>query len=186
MSAINVAEMATKLCCLVGYDGEVYFDLTPYIVVPSFNVQLKPEYYEWEDMNHEVHRRFKRYTISGNFKVLIDDPEILADFTNQFNNAMSYPLFVIPSNISNMGVESIEDYIWDSAYAFNDFAFSYSIPSIIPYLGRKKVDPIDITISNKIKQVTDWSITFAPVVSDDPGDVVELPRGNNDEIIIDK
>lgn len=168
ITPIDVSEMAKKLCCKVASDGDIYFDLTPYIVVPSFNVQLRPEYYEWEDMRHEVHRRLKRMTISGGFKLLIEDPDVLSEFIEYFYDAPSQPLFVVPSNISNIGFYAIEDYIYSNLnYAFNDFAVSYSIPSIVPYLGRKKVDPIDVSISNKVQQITDWNIVFPGPTQDD-------------------
>lgn len=165
----DVERYAKYLVCAVNYTGDILFDLTPYIVVPSYNVQRKAEYYEWEDMRHNVHRKVKRATTSGSFELFIDDMDVMNEFINAFPPYMaSVPLFVIPTDMIPYGSEALESYVMEAARGpFNDFAVSYTLVNDFPYYGRKKHNTINVTISNKVNQITDWMIAFTPTDYDD-------------------
>lgn len=173
------------LVCAVDYTGLIEFDFTPYIVVPSYNVTSKAEWYEWEDMRHVVHRKIKRYTVSGTFSLLIDDPDILQLIARYYPPTLeSIPLFVMPNNIIASGPDDCYDYVYEMEFGpFNDFAFSYNLKNDFPYYGFKKHDPIEVTISNKIKQSTEWTITPSPGDPEDD-ELLERPSLDPDTPII--
>ena len=117
-------------------------DLTNFIVVPSYQVNLQDVYEEWDDNNKVHHRDLVALKCKGSFQVKFETLEqfqtfmiVMKDYKKQ-NRA--YDCTVYCTNmLSPYNTEMFID---------------FDPPNVMPYVGAKDYDPIDITVEERANQ----------------------------------
>lgn len=114
-------------------------DITPFIVLGSYNVSSQPDYNTWKDGNSTVRRAVKRKILKGSFNVLFFNSKDYYDF-----------LAAIESN------KTLGDYIYVTAYdnklrnikTANVF-LDYEPINVEPMIGRSFNEEIEIKVTER-------------------------------------
>lgn len=117
-------------------------DLTNYIVVPSYQVNLQDGYEEWTDNNKVTHRDIVAKKAKGSFSVKFETVDeymtfmiVMKDYKKQ-NGA--YDCTVYCNNmLTTYNVEMFVDF--DAA-------------DVMPFIGNKEYDAIEITVEQRSNQ----------------------------------
>ena len=117
-------------------------DLTNYIVVPSYDVNLIDGYDEWSDMNKTDHRDTTSKKAEGSFSLHFQTLEEFQAFLIVMKDSKkrngSYDCSVFCNNtLSCINVEMYVD---------------FRPPNIMPYIGAKDYDPIEVTVKQRGNQ----------------------------------
>lgn len=115
-------------------------DLTNYIVVPSYQVNLQDVYDEWDDNNKVHHRDLTALKIKGSFQVKFETLEEFQTFMivmkDYKKSNRSYDCSVFCTNTLN-------------TYSTVEMFIDFDPPNVMPYIGAKDYDPIDITVEQR-------------------------------------
>ena len=121
-------------------NNQEMMDLTEHIVVPSYKVINKPQYVEWYDGDHFMHRDVQRYVLQGTFTLF-------------FNNRDEYLSF-----LSFYNAAKVDDAIQAYVYGNNDDTVKLTrvfmdlpddMANEMPFMGIKEIDGIEVTIKEK-------------------------------------
>ena len=117
-------------------------DLTEYITVPSYKVNLLEGYDEWTDNNKTTHRDINSLKVQGSFSVKFETLEEYQTFMLVMKNYKksngSYDCTVYCNNtLETVTVEMFID---------------FEPANIMPYIGSKDYDPIEITVTQRGNQ----------------------------------
>lgn len=114
-------------------------DLTNYIVVPSYQVNLLDGYDEWTDNNKVLHRDIVSKKASGSFQVKFETLEqfqtfmiVMKDYKKQ-NGAYDCTVFC-NNTLSTYNTEMFID---------------FEAANVMPYIGAKDYDAIEITVEQR-------------------------------------
>lgn len=117
-------------------------DLTNLIVVPSYQVNLLDGYEEWTDNNKVTHRDISSQKAQGSFQIKFETLEqyqtfmiVMKDYKKQ-NGAYDCTVFC-NNRLSTYNIEMFID---------------FEAPNVMPYIGSKDYDPIDITVIQRGNQ----------------------------------
>ena len=117
-------------------------DLTNFIEVPTYKVNLRDGYEEWTDMNKTDHHDINARKAQGTFSVKFETLEqfqtfmiVMKDYKKQNG---SYDCSVYCTNI--LSAINVEMYI------------DFDPPNVMPYIGSKDYDSIEITVSQRGNQ----------------------------------
>ena len=121
-------------------DSTVTYDYTSNITVPSFTINKKPEYVEYEDCNYVTHREIARAAkISGSFTLYFQTyADIQAFFLNVENNTLSDGS--VHCKIWVMNLMTVKD-----AYLY----LEYAPANTLPYFGAKDYDGFQVTVTER-------------------------------------
>ena len=117
-------------------------DLTEYITVPSYKVNLRDVYEEWTDNNKTTHQDVVAKKVQGSFSV-------------HFETLEEYLTF-----IATMKELKKQNRAYDCSVYCNDMLEAYNIemfidydpPNVMPYIGIKDYDAIEIEVSQRGNQ----------------------------------
>lgn len=117
-------------------------DLTEYITVPSYKVNLRDVYEEWTDNNKTTHQDVVAKKVQGSFSV-------------HFETLEEYLTF-----IATMKSLKKQNRAYDCSVYCNDMLEAYNIemfidydpPNVMPYIGTKDYDAIEIEVSQRGNQ----------------------------------
>lgn len=117
-------------------------DLTNYIVVPSYQVNLLDGYEEWTDNNKVTHRDTVSQKAKGSFQLKFETLEqfqtfmiVMKDYKKQNG---SYDCTVFCNNrLSTYNIEMFID---------------FEAANVMPFIGAKDYDPIDVTVEQRSNQ----------------------------------
>ena len=117
-------------------------DLTEYITVPSYKVNLIDGYDEWTDNNKVTHRDIVSRKAQGSFSVKFETLEEFQSFILVMKNYKkqngAYDCTVFCNNaLTTINTEMFIDF--DAA-------------NIMPYIGAKDYDAIELTVSQRTNQ----------------------------------
>ena len=114
-------------------------DLTNFIVVPSYQVNLQDGYEEWDDNNKVHHRDINSQKAKGTFQVKFFSVEeyqtfmiVMKDYKKQ-NGAYDCTVFC-NNTLTTYNVEMFID---------------FEAANVMPYIGAQDYDPIDITVEQR-------------------------------------
>ena len=117
-------------------------DLTNFIVVPSYQVNMLDVYDEWDDNNKVHHRDLTAQKAKGSFQVKFETLEqfqtfmiVMKDYKKQ-NRAYDCSVFC-NNMLSTYNIEMFID---------------FEAANVMPYIGAKDYDPIDITVEQRTNQ----------------------------------
>ena len=117
-------------------------DLTNFIVVPSYQVNLQDVYEEWDDNNLVHHRDLKALKCKGSFQIKFETLEQFQAFMIVMKECKksnrSYDCTVYCTNM-------LEPYTTEMFIDFDP-------PNVMPFIGAKDYDPIDITVEERANQ----------------------------------
>ena len=116
-------------------------DITPFIVAPSYNVSLQPEYDTWYDGNRTERRGIKRWKRKGSFNVKFMDPANSQTFLSTLQEALTVQGYVEAIVYDNKTRSVTETAI----PVFVDF----EPPNIEPLAGREDNEEITIRITER-------------------------------------
>ena len=118
--------------------NESMLDLTEHIIVPSYKVNNKPQYVEWSDGDHIMHRDVQRHYLEGTFTLFFNDKDDYTDFLDFYNGA------------------KVDDYINAYVYGNNDHTvhltqvyMDFELADEMPFMGVKEIDGIEVTIRER-------------------------------------
>lgn len=117
-------------------------DLTNFIVVPSYQVNLMDGYEEWTDNNKVTHRDIVSQKAKGSFQLKFETLEqfqtfmiVMKDYKKQ-NGA--YDCIVFCNNmLSTYNTEMFID---------------FEAANVMPFIGAKDYDPIDVNVEQRSNQ----------------------------------
>lgn len=117
-------------------------DLTEHITVPSYKVNLVDGYDEWTDNNKTTHRDITSQKAQGSFSVHFETLEEFQTFVLVLKNYKkqngSYDCTVFCNNtLTTITVEMFID---------------CELTNVMPYIGAKDYDAIDITVTQRGNQ----------------------------------
>lgn len=121
-------------------------DLTSYIVVPSYKVNLVDGYDDWKDMNKTDHRDTNSRKAQGSFSL-------------QFPTLEEYQAFIIVMKDSKKSNGSYDCSVFcnNTLSCINvEMYIDFDPPNIMPYIGAKTVDDIEVTVNQRGNQYV-WS-----------------------------
>lgn len=117
-------------------------DLTNFIVVPSYQVNLQDGYEEWDDNNKVHHRDIVSRKAKGSFQVKFETLE-------QFQTFM----IVMKDYKKQNGAYDCSVYCTNMLAPYNTEMFiDFDPPNVMPYIGSKDYDPIDINVEERANQ----------------------------------
>ena len=113
-------------------------DLTNHIAVPSYEVNNKPKYNEWNDADLIGHRVILRYYLDGSFTLLFTDPDEYQEFLEFYKDALV-------DGYVNAYVYSNNDRELKLTQVFMDF----ELADEMPFMGIKEIDGIEVKIRER-------------------------------------
>ena len=117
-------------------------DLTQFIEVPTYKVNLKDGYEEWTDMNKTDHHDINSQKAEGTFSVKFETLEQFQTFLIVMKDCKkpngSYDCSVYCTN--TLSVINVEMYI------------DFDPANVMPYIGAKDYDSIEITVKQRGNQ----------------------------------
>ena len=117
-------------------------DLTEYITVPSYKVNLRDVYEEWTDNNKTTHQDVVAKKVQGSFSVHFETLEeyltFIATMKELKKQNRAYDCSVYCNN--TLEAYNIEMFI------------DYDPPNVMPYIGIKDYDAIEIEVSQRGNQ----------------------------------
>lgn len=117
-------------------------DLTNFIEVPTYKVNLKDGYDEWTDMNKVDHHDINKQKAEGTFSVKFETLEQFQTF-----------LIVMKDYKKSNGAYDCSVYCTNTLSAINaEMYIDFDPPNIMPYIGVKDYDSIEITVSQRTNQ----------------------------------
>ena len=118
-------------------------DLTNYIVVPSYKVNLIDGYEEWTDNNKVTHRDIVSQKAQGSFSL-------------QFPTLEEYQAFIIEMKDNKKSNGSYDCTVFCnntlSCLSAVEMFIDFDPPNIMPYIGAKTVDDIEVTVTQRGNQ----------------------------------
>lgn len=117
-------------------------DLTEHITVPSYKVNLLDVYEEWSDNNKVTHRDIVAKKAQGSFSVKFETLEEYLTFIATMKNLKK-----------QNGAYDCSVYCHNMLETYNIEMFvDFEPPNIMPYIGSKDYDPIEITVNQRGNQ----------------------------------
>lgn len=114
-------------------------DFTNFITVPGYTVNSKDIYEEYSDGDHKFHRRPIRTRVSGSFQLSFSDKDDYIDFLTTVKNSKT-----------SEGTINATVYVNDLMETKTSVFFIEMEPAnIIPFLGIKKTDGLEITLEEQ-------------------------------------
>lgn len=114
-------------------------DLTSFIMVPSYIVNSHDIYEEYSDGNYKFRRKVIRTRISGKFSLKFSDKydfdQVLAKFKSAKDSEGAVPATVYVNNTQEVKTSK--------------FFLDYEVADIIPFLGVKDTDALEVTIEEQ-------------------------------------
>ena len=121
------------------HDNEM-LDITEHIVVPSYKVNRKPQFVEWTDGDHIMHRDIQRYYLEGSFTLFFNDKDDYTSFLDFFNGALV-------DGYINAYVYSNTDHQVHLTKVYMDFFDE--LADEMPFMGIKEIDGIEVNIRER-------------------------------------
>lgn len=115
-------------------------DITEHIVVPSYKVNKKPQFVEWNDGDHIMHRDIQRYYLEGTFTLFFNDQTDYISFLDFYNGAVT-------DGYINAYVYSNNDHTVHLTQVYMDFY--EELAEEMPFMGVKEIDGIEVTIRER-------------------------------------
>lgn len=117
-------------------------DLTEYITVPSYKVNLLDGYEEWTDNNKVTHRDTVSQKAQGSFSLKFETLEEYLNF-----------IATMKASKKQNGSYDCTVYCNNTLEAYNIEMFvDFEPPNIMPYIGFKDYDPIEVTVTQRSNQ----------------------------------
>ena len=117
-------------------------DLTNFIVVPSYQVNLLDGYEEWTDNNKVTHRDIVSQKAKGSFQLKFETLE-------QFQTFM----IVMKDYKKKNGAYDCTVFCNNRLSTYNTEMFiDFEAANVMPYIGAKDYDPIDVTVEQRSNQ----------------------------------
>jgi len=117
-------------------------DLTNFIVVPSYQVNMMDGYEEWTDNNKVTHRDTVSQKAKGSFQLKFETLE-------QFQSFM----IVMKDYKKQNGAYDCSVYCVNRLDTFNiEMFIDFDPPNVMPYIGAKDYDPIDVNVEQRGNQ----------------------------------
>ena len=136
-SQLQYAQTPQRLFIVAGV-----MDLTNYIVVPSYQVNLQDGYEEWTDMNKTDHHDICAKKAKGTFSVKFQTLEEFQTF-----------LIVMKDYKKSNGAYDCSVYCTNQLTTINaEMYIDFDPPNVMPYIGVKDYDSIEITVSQRTNQ----------------------------------
>ena len=115
-------------------------DLTEHITVPSYKVNKKPQFVEWTDGDHIMHRDIQRYFLEGSFTLFFNDKDDYTSFIDFYNEALT-------DGYINAYVYSNTDHLVHLTQVYMDFYDE--LADEMPFMGVKEIDGIEVKIRER-------------------------------------
>lgn len=117
-------------------------DLTPFIEVPTYKVNLRDGYEEWTDMNKTDHHDINSQKAEGTFSVKFETLEQFQTF-----------LIVMKDYKKQNGSYDCSVYCTNTLSAINvEMYIDFDPANVMPYIGAKDYDSIEITVKQRGNQ----------------------------------
>ncbi len=117
-------------------------DLTQFIEVPTYKVNLKDGYDEWTDMNKVDHHDINKQKAEGTFSVKFQTLEEFQTF-----------LIVMKDYKKSNGAYDCSVYCTNQLTTINaEMYIDFDPPNVMPYIGYKDYDSIELTVSQRTNQ----------------------------------
>lgn len=116
-------------------------DVTPFIVLNSYEVSKQPEYVEWKDGNSTLRRGIKRWKLKGSFNVKFFNKSDYSSFLSAIETQLSsqtggYNYALVYDNKTRTN---------RNAYVFLDF----EPPNVEPSIGTSFNEEITIDVTER-------------------------------------
>ena len=119
-------------------NGSDLYDLTNYIVVPTYKVNDKTEYTEWTDGDLIIHHDELRKRLEGTFTLLFNNIDEYQNFLSIYNNRLQDGY--------------ISAYVYDNMTRTTRLAnvyLDFELANEMPFMGIKEIDGIEITLKER-------------------------------------
>lgn len=122
-------------------------DYTQNITVPSFKVNMLPQYTEWTDANYTLHRTLKRYVVKGTFTMRFNSKEEYEAF---IKNYKQYTMNDIETKGSRDGSTYVTIYANNLMGTKQTYVYIDIDPkNSIPVMGTSKDEGIEVTVTER-------------------------------------
>lgn len=114
-------------------------DLTQYITVPSYKINKRPVFTDWQDGDLKNRQVVHRYCAEGSFTLLFNNIEDYQEFLEFYIDARN--------DDNGDGCVQVWMYINNTNEVANTFVHMDFEPSdTMPFMGTKEIDGIEVTI----------------------------------------
>ena len=117
-------------------------DLTRFIEVPTYRVNLKDGYDEWTDMNKTDHHDINKQKAEGTFSLKFETLEQFQAF-----------LIVMKTYKKQNGSYDCSVYCTNTLSTINaEMYIDFDPANVMPYIGSKDYDSIEVTVNQRTNQ----------------------------------
>ena len=125
----------------ITYGDSSTFDVTPHIVLNSYNVSSQPDYETWTDGNQHERRGVKRRKLKGSFSLMFFDRTAYANFLNAIENGRETEFDYYTVNIYDNKARNYRSTV--------NVYLDFELPNVEPSIGYSFNEEIEVEVTER-------------------------------------
>ena len=125
----------------ITYGDSSTFDVTPHIVLNSYNVSSQADYETWTDGNQHERRGVKRRKLKGSFSLMFFDRTAYANFLNAIENGRETEFDYYTVNIYDNKARNYRSTV--------NVYLDFELPNVEPSIGYSFNEEIEVEVTER-------------------------------------
>ena len=125
----------------ITYGDSSTFDVTPHIVLNSYNVSSQANYETWTDGNQHERRGVKRRKLKGSFSLMFFDRTAYANFLNAIENGRETEFDYYTVNIYDNKARNYRSTV--------NVYLDFELPNVEPSIGYSFNEEIEVEVTER-------------------------------------
>lgn len=125
----------------ITYGDSSTFDVTPHIVLNSYNVSSQADYETWTDGNQHERRGVKRRKLKGSFSLMFFDRTAYTNFLNAIENGRETEFDYYTVNIYDNKARNYRSTV--------NVYLDFELPNVEPSIGYSFNEEIEVEVTER-------------------------------------